>query len=49
MDFQIEKIDVLNGEIKYVVDGNEVVEPLTLAALINVIIDFINALLRNEF
>lgn len=49
MDFQIEKIDVLNGEITYVVDGTEVVEPLTLAALINVIIDFINALLRNEF
>ena len=48
MNFQIDNIDVLNGEITYVVDGTEVVEPLTLAALINVIINFINAILRNE-
>lgn len=49
MDFQINKVDVLNGKITYTVDGAEVVEELTLANLINVIIDFINALLRNEF
>ncbi len=49
MDFQIEKIDVLNATITYTVDGNEVVEELTLANLINVIIEFVNALIKFEF
>ncbi len=49
MDFQIANIDVFNAEITYIVDGAEVVEPLTLAALINVVIDFINKLIKFEF
>ena len=48
MNFQIGNVDVVNGKITYTKDGVEVVEELSLAALINVIINFINAILRNE-
>lgn len=46
MDFQIGKVDIVEGVIKYE-DGTT--EPITLTALINIIIDFINALLKFEF
>lgn len=45
MNFQIGKVDLVAGTITDK-DGN--VTELTLTALINVIIDFINAILRNE-
>ena len=45
MDFQIGNVEIVDGVITYE-DGTT--EPISLAALINVIIDFINALLRNE-
>ncbi len=44
--YQIEKVDLVEGVIKFE-DGTE--EKLTLTALINIIIDYINALLKNEF
>lgn len=43
--FQIDKVDLVEGVIKFE-DGTE--EKLTLTALINIIIDFINALIKTE-
>ena len=45
MNIELGKIDVLNGVITY--EGKEY--ELTLANLINIIIEFVNALIKNEF
>lgn len=49
MNFTIPSVDLVEGKITYTLDGKEVVEELNFTALINAIIAFINALIKNEF